>query len=534
MTKKNSPDQRLLPALLEDPALPAYIEALPPPILKRLIDTIGINDAGDIIALASASQLASVLDESIWQNAAPGEPELLNPLEVLRWLDVLNDQGASVVADRLYELGEEFVLAAFAKLVNVGFAVGDPPRDGYSMVLEPFLVSSFYEDEWASLEYTLVALYNDYPRFLLRVFDRLVDEESMLSTGDARRTVNVDAQAEREIRRTAAGYVTSESAAQFLETAANTALEELVASSEYDLITRRCFMFARSGAPASRSGAGSTFNAPDNAPDETSDDPPSEQSSVAAAAASFSGLDNLLRSHEILGAGPVALLTAPASGRSSRLLTLLDDLGDRFPQALNDRGIELAYLSNVLISGTQLQGERLDERAAAEIVIATADLGLDYIAATETVTDSTQTWLTRAPGVVRLFGVGWNLLQTIPVITARHVINVLEGSVVSKRLQSKPWIAEEIRAACRNPDFVETVAAGRFAEAHEALYLMSLILDQQVCAALRVLIDDLPRMPGLFDPVRPSADAAPRLINALADFEAVSRLIHTLPASASL
>jgi hypothetical protein len=136
--------------------------------------------------------------------------------------------------------------------------------------------------------------------------------------------------------------------------------------------------------------------------------------------------------------------------------------------------------------------------------------------------------------VVRLFSIGWNLLQSIPLITARHVIEVLEGPLVSQRMRAKPWIAEEVRAACRNPDFLETVADGRFAEAHEALYLMSLILDQQVCAALRVLIDDLPRMPGLFDPVRRSADAAPRLINALADFAAVSALIHTLPDSARL
>ena len=65
-------------------------------MLKRLIDHVGLHDAGDLIALTTTEQMRDILEESLWETLIPGEAERLRPERFLEWLDVMLEAGAGV------------------------------------------------------------------------------------------------------------------------------------------------------------------------------------------------------------------------------------------------------------------------------------------------------------------------------------------------------------------------------------------------------------------------------------------------------
>jgi len=70
---------RLLMRILDQPELVAAVRELPAPVLGRLIDRVGLEDAGELVALASSEQLQGVFDQDLWRAAAPGEDEQFRP-----------------------------------------------------------------------------------------------------------------------------------------------------------------------------------------------------------------------------------------------------------------------------------------------------------------------------------------------------------------------------------------------------------------------------------------------------------------------
>src|SRR6187399_2051815 len=55
--------RKLLSRVLEMPELPTQIQALPGPVLGKLIDHVGLEDAAELVALATTEQLAQIFDE---------------------------------------------------------------------------------------------------------------------------------------------------------------------------------------------------------------------------------------------------------------------------------------------------------------------------------------------------------------------------------------------------------------------------------------------------------------------------------------
>jgi|TARA_Y100000310_G_scaffold35292_1_gene33360 hypothetical protein len=100
----------LLQKLQDSPQLPALIENLQPPVLHKLIRRIGLQDSGDIIALATTNQLKEILEVELWQNQKPGAAEMLDSDQFLSWLAVWNEIGSSFTATKLYELGDDFLV----------------------------------------------------------------------------------------------------------------------------------------------------------------------------------------------------------------------------------------------------------------------------------------------------------------------------------------------------------------------------------------------------------------------------------------
>lgn len=113
------PVRNVLARLLDEPALVAEVRALPPAALTKLIDHVGLEDAGEIVALATTEQIASVFDEDLWTREAPGEDEAFDPERFVTWLQILLEAGEGAAARRLSELDPDTVTYAFHRLAHV-------------------------------------------------------------------------------------------------------------------------------------------------------------------------------------------------------------------------------------------------------------------------------------------------------------------------------------------------------------------------------------------------------------------------------
>src|SRR5262245_7024518 len=111
--------KQLLKTLTDSPALPAFIQQLQPPVLKRLIDRVGLRDSGELIALTTTAQLRDVFEESLWENLIPGRAETLRSGKFVEWLDVMLEVSPAFAAERLVELGDAFVVLNLAPLIRI-------------------------------------------------------------------------------------------------------------------------------------------------------------------------------------------------------------------------------------------------------------------------------------------------------------------------------------------------------------------------------------------------------------------------------
>src|SRR5215468_2505051 len=110
---------RLLEHVLESPALVRAVRELPPAALGKLIDAIGLEDAGELVALATTTQLEGVFDEDLWKAQRPGGDPDFDPARFGLWLQVLAEAGEQALVDRLCELPVDLVILAVSRLALV-------------------------------------------------------------------------------------------------------------------------------------------------------------------------------------------------------------------------------------------------------------------------------------------------------------------------------------------------------------------------------------------------------------------------------
>ncbi len=79
---RSKASRRLLTTLLDNPDLPTFVRQMPAPVLTRLIDHVGLHDAGELVALAGAEQLRDVFESSLWQNLIPGQADTPAPRRI--------------------------------------------------------------------------------------------------------------------------------------------------------------------------------------------------------------------------------------------------------------------------------------------------------------------------------------------------------------------------------------------------------------------------------------------------------------------
>lgn len=117
--KGRASSSQLLARILETPDLARAVQALPASVLAKVIDTVGLEDAGEIVAFASLEQLGEVFDEDLWRSERPGSDEWFDADRFLVWLEVMMEAGDAFVAERLAGLSEDLVALALHQHVLV-------------------------------------------------------------------------------------------------------------------------------------------------------------------------------------------------------------------------------------------------------------------------------------------------------------------------------------------------------------------------------------------------------------------------------
>ena len=97
----------LLARLLQTPDLPAIVPHLQPEVLHRVIQTCGLEDCGEFVALATPAQLTRLLDLDVWRTGGAGRD------------DVLVQCDPAVAAEKLMALDRALVISGLMEHVIV-------------------------------------------------------------------------------------------------------------------------------------------------------------------------------------------------------------------------------------------------------------------------------------------------------------------------------------------------------------------------------------------------------------------------------
>ncbi len=215
----------LLSRLIETPDLADMVRALPLTTFAALVRHVGVEDAGEIIALGTTEQLVAAFDEDLFQNTNPGERERFDVGRFVVWLEVLLEAGDSVTARRFAELSDTFVVQALSSIILVldhdalllqlsvggraAFAADKALEGCLCEEIDGYLLVSKVHDGWDAALALILALDRDDRSLLVRLLDRCAANSSeYLDDLDALSTVlslaeslAEDIEVEREERR---------------------------------------------------------------------------------------------------------------------------------------------------------------------------------------------------------------------------------------------------------------------------------------------------------------------------------------------
>lgn len=420
----------LLTRVLDTPDLVAAVQALPAQALGKLIGHVGLEDAGEIVALATTEQLKQIFDDDLWHSQRPGVDETFDANRFLLWLEVMLEGGESFAAEKLTLLPEDLVTLALHKHVLVidmdalAVVMSERQSDEDALVekalesclceeIGEFRIIARVHDGWDTLLAILLALDRDHHDFLQRLLERcahaswelIEDGGGLYDVLTSEEMLEADAAGEREDRRAESGYVAPSSAASFLALARSQDLDVTHESVERDPVTRAYFRQLSTGT-MSRSQERAV-------------------SDVTVVATAADPLLHILRDAEVLAAATTARLLAPAqvatpddpggsagerASDDTRLpfTRAVRELAAKDPTLHAQRVEELAYLANVLLAGCSLEGRSFRPVEAARAVTATCNLALERILAGASGTPVEL--IARHPADV-LFRVGWRLLH---------------------------------------------------------------------------------------------------------------------------
>lgn len=460
---------RLLARILDEPNLVAAVQSLPPRALGKLIGHVGLEDAGEIITLATTAQLTSIFDDDLWRSPKPGKDESFDADRFTLWLEVMLEAGEEFAAGKLAELSEDLVTLAFHKnvlvidieemAVSMSSRASEHPDDEDTQLekalesclaeeLGPYRIIARHHERWDTLFGLLVALDRDHHEFLQRLLERLcaLDADFIEENGglyevlSAEESLESDVGADREDRRAEQGFIAPSSAVAFLALARTTKLDDLIAAEAQDPITRAYFRQLRTS-PETKAKASTTQKKP--------------------LAQTSSPILDLLHEAEVLPNVPSAqLLEAQPTSKTdaNAFMVALRQLGDESPSVHANRMRELAYLANVLSAGCTLAGRSMRPVEAVPAAVAACNLALEHLV--ERDESRSPLAILATASADKLFAIAWNILFheiTLPAAAAAgrllaqaqahttkadsqalgHAATALRSAVAS----GKPWLA---------------------------------------------------------------------------------------------
>jgi hypothetical protein len=342
-----------------------------------LIAEVGLEDAAELVALASSQQLAQIFDEDLWHSAGPGEDERFDADRFLLWLQVMLEAGERFVADRLAELPRDLVTLAFQRhllvisedALRAELTAGDDDAEGAEKAFESCLSEEIDEyqliwrggDGWDEVLSALLAFDRDHHALCYDLLERcarlsqeyIEDNGGLYEVLSSEQMLESDLAGERESRRAERGYVAPSAAVAFLRLARQS-LADAAVPPERDALTRGYFReLARTPA--------------------------------APAAAVQPKRHDLARLLEASGVTrdtttPPRLMSSKPEGEAPLLVSALQCLATDAPASFAERSEELAYLSNVLVAGGSIDGRSLRPLEAVEHAIAAVSFGLWLVA----------------------------------------------------------------------------------------------------------------------------------------------------------
>jgi len=369
----------LLARLIESPDLVRTVRELPAPAFSALVRHVGVEDAGEIIALATTEQIVAAFDEDLFANKKPGEREVFDADRFAVWLEVLLEAGDDVAVRRVAELSQDFVVRALSSLILVldHEALRRQMSEGSEAAVyaEKAIESSHWEEiegyllvskrsaGWDATLALILAMDRDDRALLVRILDRCAalarehrsDLDALTTVLTSEEAIAEDVEAEREERRGKLGYVEPRAAQGFLALA-RMPLTSDVASLPRDATTAAHFR--------------------DMGP---------RPSGVVEPGQGTAGLQGLLGT--LAGLEPT-VLTLPAragdksaaSDAATPFIEAMQLLNDGEPERYGERMEELAYLANVLVVGAKAGRRRFRHAEAAEAVLATVAFGAELVA----------------------------------------------------------------------------------------------------------------------------------------------------------
>lgn len=376
----------LIVRLLEEPELPAVVRKLSPLALERLIGKIGLEDAGEWLALVTPKQLEAVLDADVWFAERPGEPERFQARRFALWLEVLTQAGLDQAATKLLAMDEVFLALAFSKLARVfdadrlqAWFSGQDDDAGDELAafekalsglpqqeFEEYLVVGRDEEGWDAIADLLTALHERDFALFNRLMRRCVrataaaadDAGSYATLLAADEELTESAAGEREERREQAGFVAPQDAKALLGVMRSGDAAQILSETTTE--------------PVIDTYLHSLRTKPKTAPKARK--PGEERADLLA--------DRLTAA---LAADETAAHPAPkqlaAAGAESKLHAAMAELRERDPERYFACKRELSFLANVVMAGETRGGRKLSPAEAAGQVLATCERGLDMLAA---------------------------------------------------------------------------------------------------------------------------------------------------------
>ncbi len=416
---------QLLTRILETPDLATAVRALPAPALAKLIDQVGLEDAGELVALATTEQLARVFDEDLWRSDRAGEDERFDAARFLVWLAVMLEAGDAFVAGKLSELPSDLVTLAFhqqllvldtetlmSELLDSDDAIASEKAlaSCLSEEVSEYQLIARHPEGWDDVLAAILALDRDHHDYLIGLLARcaalsreyIEDNGGLYDVLTSEEMLEADVAGEREDRRGEEGHVAPSSAAAFLKLA-RTAVA--APAREHDGLTAAYFRgLGKRPVPGPR------------------------------AAATRPDLFRLLRGgHERASTSP-RLLSSPLVDDGDKaeplLVAALRRLAEDDPRVFAARSEETAYLANVLAAGCSFEARRMRPVEAVEAAIATTSLGLELSLPRAHTPDpvlAAAAALRQHPADA-LFRVAWSRLYRDVVCVARALVDACEPS----------------------------------------------------------------------------------------------------------